>query len=337
MSKIVLRAALGASLVISASTAAFAHAGIVPASAANGASVKAVITIPHGCDGAATDSVSVKLPEGFVNAKPMAKPGWQIVIAKGDYSRPYDDHGKPVTAGALEITWSGGALPDDQFDEFTIQGQFQGFDAETPAIFVTTQKCGTAEVSWSELPAPGQSPHALEHPAPTILVTPAASSGEHDHMNMDGMDMGAMDMSDMAMDAVTVGDLELTAPFARATLPNQPVGGGYVTITNKGSTADRLVSASSPAAGEVQIHEMSMEGDVMKMRQLPDGVEIPAGQSVALSPGGLHLMFLKLKGAFKQGEEVPVTLNFEKAGPVEIKLPVMAAGADAPGHDHMKM
>lgn len=152
-------------------------------------------------------------------------------------------------------------------------------------------------------------------------------------MNMGAMSMGAMDMAA----PVTVGDLELTGAFARATLPNQPVGGGYVTITNKGHEADRLVSATSPAAGEVQIHEMKMEGDVMKMRALPEGIEIAAGQSVALSPGGMHLMFMELKGAFKEGSEVPVTLTFEKAGPVEITLPVVAAGADAPAHDHMKM
>ncbi|QMV00448.1 copper chaperone PCu(A)C [Devosia sp. D6-9] len=328
MHKLSFGALAGAALVLSTVGSAFAHAGISPATAANNATVKAVVTIPHGCDGAATDTVSIKLPEGFVNAKPMAKAGWQIAITKGDYSKAYDNHGTPVTSGALEITWSGGSLPDDQFDEFTIQGQFQGFDAESPALFITTQKCGATEVTWNEIAGPGQNPHTLERPAPTITVTPAAAGGEHDHMNMGGMDMSS---------PVTVGNLELTESFARATLPNQPVGGGYVTITNKGSEADRLVSASSPAAGSVQVHEMKMEGDVMKMRELPDGVEIPAGQSVALSPGGLHLMFMKLNGAFKEGDEVPVTLTFEKAGPVEIKLPVMAASADAPAHDHMKM
>lgn len=329
MHKLTLCAIAGAAMAISSTGSAFAHAGISPATAANNATIKAVLTIPHGCDGAATDTISVRLPEGFVNAKPQAKAGWQIAITKGDYARPYDDHGKPVTSGALEITWSGGSLPDDQFDEFAFQGQFQGFEAETPVTFVTTQKCGATEVTWSEIPAPGQSAHALEHPAPTVTVTPAAAGGEHDHMNMGGMDMTAA--------PVTVGSLELSGPFARATLPNQPVGGGYVTITNKGSEADRLVSAASPVAGKVQIHEMSMEGDVMKMRELPDGIEIAAGQSVTLSPGGAHLMFMDLKGPFKEGAEVPVTLTFEKAGPVEITLPVVAAGADAPAHDHMKM
>lgn len=130
------------------------------------------------------------------------------------------------------------------------------------------------------------------------------------------------------------GDLNLSAPFTRATLPNAPVGGGFLSIENTGATADRLVSASSPAAAMVQIHEMAMEGDVMKMRQLADGIEIAAGETVTLSPGGLHLMFMGLSQAFVEGETVPVTLVFERAGPVELDLPVMGAAADAAHSTH---
>lgn len=181
----------------------------------------------------------------------------------------------------------------------------------------------------------------------SFLISAAGIAQAHDHaqpvggsaMVMAQADAGDNKMAGMDMAApVKLGDLEISGPFARATLPNQPVAGGYVTITNNGSAADRLVSVTSPAAAMVQIHEMAMEGDVMKMRELPDGLEIPAGQSVALSPGGLHLMFMKLNGPFEQGSKVPVTLNFEKAGSVEVELPVMPANAEAPaGHDQMKM
>ena len=82
---------------------------------------------------------------------------------------------------------------------------------------------------------------------------------------------------------VTLGDLEIAGPFARATLPNAPVGAAYLTITNTGSTDDRLVSASTPVAGVTQLHEMKMVNDVMKMAELPDGIPIPAGQTVTLS------------------------------------------------------
>jgi copper(I)-binding protein len=84
---------------------------------------------------------------------------------------------------------------------------------------------------------------------------------------------------------VTVGQLTISGAFARATLPNAPVAGGFLTIVNAGNEADRLIAASTPVAGESQLHEMKMEGDVMKMAQLPDGIEVPAGATVTLAPG----------------------------------------------------
>ena len=131
---------------------------------------------------------------------------------------------------------------------------------------------------------------------------------------------------------VTAGSLTITGGFSRATLPNAPVGGGFLTITNTGSEDDRLISATSPIAGEVQIHEMKMEGDVMKMAQLPDGLPIPAGQTVTLQPGGFHLMFMQLKQALVEGTKLPVTLTFEKAGTVEVELDIEGIAATAPAH-----
>ncbi len=133
---------------------------------------------------------------------------------------------------------------------------------------------------------------------------------------------------------ITFGALELNGPFARATLPNAPVAGGFLTIVNTGSEDDRLVSASADIARETQIHEMAMEGDVMKMRELPDGIVIPAGGSVVLEPGGYHLMMMGLTGALVEGETVPVTLTFEKAGAVTVDLHIEGAAADAPAHEH---
>jgi copper(I)-binding protein len=105
-------------------------------------------------------------------------------------------------------------------------------------------------------------------------------------------------------------------------LPGQPVGGAYLTITNDGKTDEELVSVSSPVAGAVELHEMSMQGAVMKMRKLDKGIAIPAGKTVDLAPGGLHMMFTKVKQPFKQGDTVPVTLTFAKAGSVDVALPV---------------
>ncbi len=154
------------------------------------------------------------------------------------------------------------------------------------------------------------------------LATPAAAQ------SMAGHAAPAMP----AGPVVTLGELSLAGPFTRATLPAAKSGGGYVAITNNGAVADRLVSAASDAAAMVQLHEMKMEGDQMKMTEKAGGIEIPAGETVLLAPGGLHIMFMGLKAPFVEGASVPVTLTFERAGTIDIDLAVMAVGAESAGH-----
>ena len=125
---------------------------------------------------------------------------------------------------------------------------------------------------------------------------------------------------------VTTNAIKIEDAYTRATVPGQQVAGGFMKIENKGSAADQLLSASSPAAGEVQLHEMAMDGNVMKMRQVKD-IAVPAGSAVELKPGGLHLMFMNIKAPLTAGETVPVKLKFAKAGEVEVKMPVNAMGA----------
>lgn len=122
-----------------------------------------------------------------------------------------------------------------------------------------------------------------------------------------------------------VGSVQIENAYTRATVPGQQAAGGFMKIENKGA-ADQLVSASSPVAGEVQLHEMAMDGNVMKMRQVKD-IAVPAGGAVELKPGGLHLMFMNIKAPLTAGETVPVKLKFAKAGEVEVKMPVNAMGA----------
>ncbi len=137
-------------------------------------------------------------------------------------------------------------------------------------------------------------------------------------------------------DEVKAGDLVITQAWARATPGGAKVGGGYLTIENKGSAPDRLTGGSADIAGKVEVHEMATENGVMKMRQLEKGLTIDPGKTVKLAPGGYHLMMLDLKGPLKQGEKVPVTLDFEKAGKVNVTLDVQGVGAQAPaGSDHM--
>jgi copper(I)-binding protein len=135
---------------------------------------------------------------------------------------------------------------------------------------------------------------------------------------------------------IHLGPINISAPFSRASLPNAPVGGGYLTIENTGTEPDRLVSASSLAASDTQIHEMGMEGDVMKMRRLPVGLVIAPGETVTLAPGGLHIMLMGLKSPLKEGDTLTITLTFEKAGSVEVPLPILGAAAKTAPHgmDH---
>ncbi len=120
--------------------------------------------------------------------------------------------------------------------------------------------------------------------------------------------------------------LDIKQPFARATPPGAKAAGVFMTIENKGKDADRLVSASSSAAGIVEIHEMKMDGGIMQMREVK-ALEVKPGATVELKPGGYHVMLLDLKPPLKQGETVPVTLTFEKSGTVEVKAAIEAMGA----------
>lgn len=132
--------------------------------------------------------------------------------------------------------------------------------------------------------------------------------------------------------AAEAGDITIHDAWSRATPPGAKVGAGYMVIENKGAAADRLMGGSTPLAGSLEVHEMTMTGGVMKMRGLADGLEVPAGGEVALKPGSYHLMLLDLKQPLKEGDHVPVTLTFKNAGPMQVELSVKSIGAGAPGH-----
>jgi periplasmic copper chaperone A len=140
------------------------------------------------------------------------------------------------------------------------------------------------------------------------LNSPAAAAGDYD-----------------------LGSIHISQPWSRATPKGAASGAGYMTITNKGAAPERVSCVSDDASGQCQIHSMSMEGGVMKMRPVEGGLEIKPGESVALKPGGNHMMFLALKHPLEQGQTVKVTLKFEHAGKIDVDYPVLAIGAPAPG------
>ncbi len=120
--------------------------------------------------------------------------------------------------------------------------------------------------------------------------------------------------------------------WARPTVPGQQGGGGFLSLTSV--SADRLVSGSTPLAERFELHTMAMKGDVMEMRQV-DAIKLPAGKTVELKPGGLHVMFIGLKQPLALGSKVPVTLKFEKAGEVKVEFEVMSQ-PPAPAHGNRK-
>ena len=167
-------------------------------------------------------------------------------------------------------------------------------------------------------------PHPLNEAArPTrILVLVASLSG-------------AMFASPRFVGAQTVdydvGAIHIAQPWSRATPKGATAGAGYMAITNKGTTPDKVTCVSDDASAQCEIHSMTMQGGVMKMRPVEGGLEIKPGQTVTLAPSGFHVMFSQLKHPLEQGKTVKATLKFEKAGTVDVEYPVLAIGASAPG------
>jgi copper(I)-binding protein len=128
-----------------------------------------------------------------------------------------------------------------------------------------------------------------------------------------------------------VGAIHIAEPWARATPKGATSGAGYMTVTNNGTAPDRLTCVSSDAAAQCQIHTMTMDGGVMKMRPVEGGLEIKPGETVTLKPSSLHVMFVGLKHPFEPGKTVEATFKLEKAGTVDVEYPIAAIGAPAPG------
>jgi uncharacterized protein YcnI len=127
--------------------------------------------VPHGCEGKATTTIRVQVPEGVIAAKPMPKPGWKLETVKGKYEKSYDLYGQQVGEGVKEIVWSGGELPDEFYDEFVFRAMLTGsLPAGAVLYFPVVQECGTAAERWIEIPAKGQDPESLEFPAPGVML-----------------------------------------------------------------------------------------------------------------------------------------------------------------------
>lgn len=313
-----------AAAVVSLSSWASAHPSLETKEAKVGSGYKAVISVPHGCDGAPTTEVSIDIPEGVIAVKPMPKPGWKLSLQNGAYARTYNFyHGEKKSKGVKQVTWSGGELPDEYFDQFVLSTFIAG---ELPPggkiAFPVTQKCSKGELRWHDIAGPGVDAHSLAHPAPQLLLV-AGDGDDHHHHH----DHGAQ--------AAAASGVEVSGAWTRPASAGG-TGVGYAKITNDGSEADVLLGASSDAAERVELHETTISADgVASMKQI-QSIEIAPGKSVELKPGGLHLMLIDLKQPIKDDGKVKAKLEFEKAGTVEVEFSAKSAAPDAGGHhEHM--
>lgn len=164
--------AAGVLLAIGAG-AASAHITLETQEAAVGSTYKAVLRVPHGCEGKATTAVRVKVPEGFIAVKPMPKPGWKLDTVKGKYAKSYTLWGEAVSEGVTEVDWSGGNLPDEFYDEFVFRGTLtESLASGEKLYFPVVQECDGVADRWIEIPAAGQDEDALELPAPGLTLLP---------------------------------------------------------------------------------------------------------------------------------------------------------------------
>ena len=147
----------------------------------------------------------------------------------------------------------------------------------------------------------------------------------------------AMLATDARAEDYKIGNLQISQPWARATPKGAAVAGGYLKITNTGTTPDRLLGGSSDVAKRFEVHEMSMDGGVMKMRELKNGLDIAPGATVELKPNSYHIMLQGLSRPLAKGERVKASLTFEKAGKAEVEFAVEAIGASGAGGDMKKM
>lgn len=215
--------------------------------------------------------------------------------------------GWKLVRSAQEVRWEAerpaAALRDGDRTPFIIRGRVG--DQPGTLWFPVLQSCDKGSADWAEIPASAGAQPA--YPAVRLDVLPAGTA--------------AVDVRD-AWARVTVAGQTATGVFARLTAPS----------------GSRLVGGTSPIATGVEVHEMKMDGNIMRMRTLDQGLELPAGESVELRPGGLHLMLTGLKQALPVGSTVPVVLQFVDAegrrGSRSLQVPVRAAPAGTPAHDH---
>ena len=298
-----------------------AHAVLTEQSALAGSYYKGAVRIGHGCEGSATTGVKLFIPAGFEGAKPQPKTGWTITMKKAKLAEPYQSHGKTVTEDVVELAWVASskesALPDGAFDEFAFMTKLP--EKAGPAWLRVLQTCEKGQNDWAEIPASGTSTKGMKYPAALLTLKAEGAAGA----------------------PTGNANVAISDAWVRPTVTGQKATGAFLKLVAKDNS--KLLSVSTPVAGVAEIHEMKMDGNVMKMAPI-SSLDLPAGKVVELKPGGFHLMLMDLKSPLEKGAKVPLTLKFQDAKGVKFQvdltldaaMPSMPAGgaSSAGGHQH---
>jgi uncharacterized protein YcnI len=162
---------LASTLLLGTAATCAAHITLATKEAAEGSYYLAVFDVPHGCAGSATASISVDIPADIITAKPQPKPGWTLSLKHENLAEPIKrESGAMMTERVSNVSWSGGVLPDEEFDSFTILVHLP--NRTGPLYFPTVQNCQSGETRWTEIPPAGKSTHDVPHPPPYVTLIP---------------------------------------------------------------------------------------------------------------------------------------------------------------------
>jgi hypothetical protein len=287
-----------ASLSLLCASLASAHVLLDPPRAEAGTLYRGVLRIGHGCDNAPTTAIDVRLPANVTRVHASATLRWQLM--------------QTSTQAGTQVVWTaeqGKALPPHEKGELPIE--FQVPQQTGPLWIGVLQRCEGTSINWADVPKQGTSTEGMKTPAVRLQVVSQQEA------------------------AAYAAQPTVEGAWVRASVPGQQATGAFMRITAKEPT--QLVGVATPVAGSAAVHEMKMEGDVMRMR--PAGpVDVPAGKTLELKPGGYHVMLQDLKKPLDNGSTVPLTLVFRNAKGVEsrmdLRLPVATqppAGAASTG------
>lgn len=175
-----LKTLAAAVLTTTLATPVAAHVVLDETNAPAGSYFKATFRVPHGCDGSATTAISIRIPEGVISVKPQPKHGWTVITEKAAYKKSYTLHGREVNEGVVKVTWEGGPLADDMFDEFAFMTKLPN-DADIMMLFFPVEQvCEKGSVNWDEIATPDMDPHSLARPAPMLHLI-HENGGRHHH------------------------------------------------------------------------------------------------------------------------------------------------------------